>query len=434
MDRLVFLNEVFNINDKKKIYNEIEKDKKYILNYYRREPAYKDKMDIMELKSRGEFYYHSLVKNQTTKKTNFVKLLLQSISKMADQAKKTVEVKRERGYNLSKLESLKNQKDKLDKKLKLRENSETNIYYDKYKEKHKTNIFLLSGKKCLENTDNNKKSIPDSINGNRIFSGIKDKTERNGSITTLKNGVSRSLSLNSIFNNIDSHKNLTIEEKRIDKFNNILDKCQKEIKDGDKIGGKMEKFTNKFNRNLSRTKKKRENKSNNVLQDQKIIEDKIKPKQKYKLLEIQKFKELKRKINMKISDNYAYFNRKEYSELINDQRKEEEYDLYYEDLNKMNENILENRVKEKDKFNEIKNLLEHSYKKKDYLKNKISNYNKNRIIQLENESKEKNNFELFVKKEEKKDINIGTLIPKLLKKKEDDNAKRKKNKRYNIPL
>ena len=137
---------------------------------------------------------------------------------------------------------------------------------------------------------------------------------------------------------------------------------------------------------------------------------------------------------MKISDNYAYFNRKEYSELINDQRKEEEYDLYYEDLNKMNENILENRVKEKDKFNEIKDLLEHSYKKKDYLKNKISNYNKNRIIQLENESKEKNNFELFVKKEEKKDINIGTLIPKLLKKKEDDNAKRKKNKRYNIPL
>ena len=53
---------------------------------------------------------------------------------------------------------------------------------------------------------------------------------------------------------------------------------------------------------------------------------------------------------------------------------------------------------------------------------------------MENESKEKNNFELFVKKEEKKDINIGTLIPKLLKKKEDYSAKRKKNKRYNIPL
>ena len=38
--------------------------------------------------------------------------------------------------------------------------------------------------------------------------------------------------------------------------------------------------------------------------------------------------------------------------------------LYYEDINKINEEIRQKRIKEKNKFYEIKNLLEDSYKKK----------------------------------------------------------------------
>ena len=62
-------------------------------------------------------------------------------------------------------------------------------------------------------------------------------------------------------------------------------------------------------------------KINNNIQDQKIIEDKITNKQKYKLLEIEKFNELKKKkIDTKISDNYVYFNRKEYAEQTKEKR------------------------------------------------------------------------------------------------------------------
>ena len=441
MENLEFFNELSNIckeekkSEKKIIHNEIEKDKESILNCYREEPVYKDTLDIMEMKSRGKFYYKSLVKNQINKKSNFLKMILNSISKIKDKDKKNVNDNRKRGYNLSKLESMRNYKYKIDKRLKLRENSDINIYNNKIKEKNNTNIFLISGKKCLESMDNITKSkFPISLNKNKIFFGIKNNSGKDSSITTLKNNISRSLSLKSIYINNNNETNLNEEGKKIEKFNDILDKCKKEIKKGGIIGGKMEKFTKRFDKNLLKSKRKIEKKVNNVIQDQKIIEEKIKTKQKYKLLEIEKFKELKRKLNIKISDNYAYFNRKKYSEIINEKRKDDEYDLYYEDMNKVYENILENKVKEKSKFNEIENLLENSYKKKNYLKNKILNYNKNKIILMENESKEKNNYDLIIKKEEEeKDDNIGTLVPALLKKKEDF-IKNKKNKNYIAPF
>ena len=319
MENLEFYNELSNIckeeekSEKKIIHNEIEKDKESILNCYREEPVYKDTLDIMEMKSRGKFYYKSLVKNQINKKSNFLKMILNSISKIKDKDKKKVNDNRKRGYNLSKLESMRNYKYKIDKRLKLRENSDINIYNNKIKEKNNTNIFLISGKKCLESMDNIKKSkFPISLNKNKIFFGIKNNSGKDSSITTLKNNISRSLSLKSIYINNNNETNLNEEGKKIEKFNDILDKCKKEIKKGGIIGGKMEKFTKRFDKNLLKSKRKIENKVNNVIQDQKIIEEKIKTKQKYKLLEIEKFKELKRKLNIKISDNYAYFNRKKY--------------------------------------------------------------------------------------------------------------------------
>ena len=53
--------------------------------------------------------------------------------------------------------------------------------------------------------------------------------------------------------------------------------------------------------------------------------------------------------------------------------------------------------------------------------------NKDRIIQLEKESKEKNNFEFFIKEEGKRKDNLGTLVPKLLIKKKENFNKKEKN-------
>ena len=393
---------IYSNNEKnnKSIHNEIEKDKQNILNYYRNEPAYKDKIDNMELKSRGKFYYKSLVKKQIQKKSNFIKIILKSISQIEEKSKKKNKSLNHR-YYLPMLESVRNKKMKIDTRLKSREKSEENI---------KEKIMLSSEKRILDNFNENKLNpkIMISKNKSRILSGIRDNNKNN--FSSPNKNISHSFSLNSI----RSYN----KEARLEKFNGILYKCQKGIKKGDLIGGRVEKFTKKFNKDLTRLKEKRENKVDNNIEDQKIVEDKVKEKQKYKLLEIEKFKELKRRLNIKISDNYVYFNRKEYSELASEQRNEKEFELYYEDINKINEEIRQKRIKEKNKFYEIKNLLEDSYKKKDYLKNKILLYNKNRIIehQIEKDMEKKNMKFLF---EEESNIknNNGNLVHILLKNK-----------------
>ena len=401
-----------NEGKEKLFHNEIEKDKDLILNCYRKEPFYKDTIDKLELKSRGNFYYESLVKNQIKKRSNFVKIILKSISSIEDRHKLNVK-KREKRYNIPQIEIIKDRKNRVDSRLKLKD-KENNIFrsFQNYKRG-----FNFSLKKS--NLNNNKSSL----GSKRIFSGVTKDIESKESNTSLKNNnLSHSLSMNIL----TSKNNDINKEERIDKFNNILNKCQKEIENGDKIGGKMEKFTEKFNKNLSKEKERREKKVDNNIQDQKIVEDKINLKHKYKLLEIEKFKELKRKLNAKISDNYIFFNRKEYSEFVNDKRKEEEYDLYYEDVNKEYETIVQNRMKEKTKFNEIKNMLEDSYKRKDFLKNKIEFYNHNRLVQSEKELKQKNNFDFLIKEEKKDKENFGTLLPKLLLKKKEVIKKKKK--------
>ena len=52
---------------------------------------------------------------------------------------------------------------------------------------------------------------------------------------------------------------LNKEEKRLFQFNSIINSCKKEIKSGDILGGKMGKFTKRFNKKLSIVKRKRDN-------------------------------------------------------------------------------------------------------------------------------------------------------------------------------
>ena len=304
-------------NNNKLFHKEIEKDKQTILNYYRKEPAYKDKIDKMEMKSRGIYYYKSLVKKQIQKKSNFIKIILKSISDIEGRPKKMQNKNLNKRYNLPILESVRNKKKRLDIKLKSRENSEENINNNSM-QNHKRNN-LSPQKKNGENSILNKfySNRSSSINRNRKFSAITNNHENFS--TQIKN-ISHSFSSNTIIGND--------KEERLKNLNRILDDCQKEIKRGDFIGGRVEKFTEKFNNQLTKLKKERDNKVDNNIEDQKIVEDKVKAKQKYKIMEIEKFKELKRKLNVKISDNYVYFNRKEYSELANDKRSDKVFDLY----------------------------------------------------------------------------------------------------------
>ena len=155
-------------------------------------------------------------------------------------------------------------------------------------------------------------------------------------------------------------------------------------------------------------------------------------------MEIEKFKELKKRIDCKISDNYVYFNRRKYSELVKNKKKDEEYYLYLEDLNKINEKLEMKKVKEKEKLIQIENLLDDVYKKKNYLKNKIRNYSNNRKLEIEKEEYIKNNMvfndDYFLVNEKKEEEHKGTLVPKLLSQKEEmeKNKKLLNDKKNNL--
>ena len=416
-----------NKNNKGRFHKEIDKDKEYILNFYRNTPVYRDKIDNMIMKSKGNFYYKNLIKNKLNKKNRFMSMILKSINSIKNKDNNSPIIGLRR-YNLPKIYIIKERKRKLDLKLKAKEDEE-NINKNQSMENNKYSL-ISSYKNYLQSgsVDNNNNKTLLSNSKSVIFSGVIKDIKSLETNTSQKNDISNnnSLSTNILLTNNKSEKNFLIKKERLDKFNNILNKCQKEITTCGKIEGRFEKFTKKFNKNLSKEKKRINNEVDHNIQDQKIVEDKVSPKQKYKLLEIEKFKEIKKRINAKISDNMVYLNRKEYYEFVNDKKKIDEYNLYHDDINKECENLVQNRLKEKIKFKKVKNLLEYSYKKKNYLANKIKNYNRSRSIQKSKSYNEKNNLEIITNEVEDRGNNLGTLLPKLLSKKKENSLKNKK--------
>ena len=475
-----------NEEDKKKLTNKfhqiIEKDKEFILNCYRNQSLYKESIPQMEKASKGIFYYRRMVKNGLKNKSSFIKVILQSIAKV-NQHKKIKFQKRKLkcGYKMPEIDYVRKRKIELEKRYKMKEleDEKKNLLRKNYSSidisRGERNSLALAGINCIENYDSNRSSIINDNTGvnssfkNRIFSGVTNNlenistknnsrinssnrnrifsgiTNNNEDINTKNKSLNRSVSSsNSIIlkNNIDDKINHKIDdnfsEQRIRKFNHLLSKCQSEINHGNMICGKFEKYMNNINENFSLEKQRRNNKEDNNIQDQKIVEDKVTPKMKYKLMEIEKFKELKKRIDCKISDNYVYFNRRKYSELVKNKKKDEEYYLYLEDLNKINEKLEMKKVKEKEKLIQIENLLDDVYKKKNYLKNKIRNYSNNRKLEIEKEEYIKNNMvfndDYFLVNEKKEEEHKGTLVPKLLSQKEEmeKNKKLLNDKKNNL--
>ena len=436
-----------------KFHQIIEKDKEFILNCFRKEPYYKDSISLMEKASKGTLAYRRMVKNGLKNKSSFIKVILKSIEKVnRDKNGKIKKIqpkirKLKYGFCKSEIDILRKKRKEVENRIRLKslelqkkEDSEKKYFSSNENNDKKLNSLLTAGKNIIDPLDINlstNKNISRINSGNtRIFSGI---TKNLDNISTKNKSLTRSISTSSFItkrtNNNDNDNNNknkidnNFPENKMIKFNSILSKCKEEITHGKRIGGKVEKFTNNVNEDINLCKQNRNNKEDNNIQDQKIIEDKITNKQKYKLLEIEKFNKLKKSIDAKISDNYVYFNRKEYAEMVKEKRNDEEYDLYLEDINKINENLEKKKIKEKEKLFEIENLLDDVYKKKRYLKNKINNYSYNRIIEKEYEQYMKENVvfddEFFILDNKKPEETKGTLIPRLLEKKDEFSKKKK---------
>lgn len=190
----------------------------------------------------------------------------------------------------------------------------------------------------------------------------------------------------------------------------IVDKCLSEMQRADGIVDSV----NKYKEKISGVVKENLKKCAKVNNDQLAIEEKGRRKNKYKKLEENNLKELKRKMNAKMSDVYAYQNRKELHKALRVNENAHAYDLYLQEICKINERLRQNKSLEKEKIDKVEGLLDSVYKGNEYLKEKICAYNRAHL--LENKPQDFiGNEEMYLIRSNTKEEQKGTLLPKLLK-------------------
>ena len=195
----------------------------------------------------------------------------------------------------------------------------------------------------------------------------------------------------------------------------LLNKCNEQLNNAQSVGINVENY----NKNNNKSEKEIKEKIRSGLQnkDQKIIEDMGTSNKKYKKLEKEKFNELKKKMNIiKVSEDYAYINRKELHEFMRDNENILAYEIYLKEMNKINDKISKKKEVEKKNLSMVENLLEDVYRKKEFLKYKIDNYHFRHAKQDELKIfslKNRDDFYMNKINNDKKVLH-GTLLPKLI--------------------
>ena len=118
-------------------------------------------------------------------------------------------------------------------------------------------------------------------------------------------------------------------------------------------------------------------------------------------------------IYLKISYYFAYKNRKEFKEVLRNSESTQAYNIYLDEMNKINERMGRRRIIERRRIDKIESLCEDGFKKKEYLKKKINKFNKRH-----KNSKEQNNLipndDFYIINRNTDKDQIGTLLPQLL--------------------
>ena len=283
------------------------------------------------------------------------------------------------------------------------------------------NFSLNDSNYSLNNSNNNFSSSNIFSKGTNRSMNSKDKSTYYKSYTNFGKISLNTLNLNS-----------SIINKTKAKY--IIDKCDEEIDSSREFNENVNKLDEAFSKRIKIHYKpiRLTGKFRILNLDNKIIK-------KYKKIEKNNIIEMKRKMNEKISNNMAFKNGKEFSELFKNIKYSNVYYMYLNDLQK--ENILLEKLRKEDrkKISEVTFLCENDYKRNEILKQKIDIFNKkyrnekriNNIIMkrgyyLANKINIENNEELkkgkliskiiSLKEKCNKEINVGNFIDKKKKK------------------
>ena len=281
----------------------INKDKNFLLNFFEKQPYFKELMPNIKKAGRGTLYYHGLIKKGLEFKTDFFKAVLRVIEKVKEENKnKSPKLKPKiRLYKLPKIKELKIKKQRIDdinvQKIKLIELEKEK--FDKYKEQVKKfmpnttvhssnnnkklkNIFSDSTPNIFFNSNSNIINKNNYNTNNSFYKNMNITKLSQNSLLTPKNDISTYYKSNN-FKNLSRNDSFLSKTKlnanNVNDINNLLNKCIEEITSGKEVKGKV----SKYNKHLSRTiqKKLKTGTNNNIKIDKKIIEDKKYQKNKY---------------------------------------------------------------------------------------------------------------------------------------------------------
>ncbi len=170
------------------------------------------------------------------------------------------------------------------------------------------------------------------------------------------------------YNENDENKNKEISNSnRKEHYEKLLKKCSIGIKKSQSLDRMIEK---KFG--LSKKKKNELINKEFIIS---LIDKKSKLKPKYKSLEKENFKQIKKRINLKISFDFLKKNKNLYNYLL-ENKNINGYSMYLKDLIEMKNEKIKFRKMEDERINKIENLLEDTYKFKKYIIKKINQTNK----------------------------------------------------------
>lgn len=420
----------------------IKEDKNFLLNFFLKQPYYKEMMPKIQKDSRGTLYYKGLIKKGLHNKSAFFQAIMKAIRNIKEEKIKSPRVKKELGlYKLSKIKELKIKKDKIDnieiKKIKLiqSENEKLNKYKEQIKKQFPYTTINSNFSKKIKKINSSSSSI-NFFNNSNIYSidNTNNSFYKNGSstgkisqysmITPNNNDISTYYKSNN-FKKISRNESFLNKLKTNSNFNNnnlkyLVNKCIEEITTGKEVKGNVSNYNRKISRNIH--KKLKTNKIEN--KDKKVIEE-HKKKNKYIKLEEKNYANIKRKLNQKISNSLAYQNRKELIKLLKSNKNAESYILHLKEMNKINKIMDKRRIIERKTINKVKSLCILGYKKNEYLNKEMNKINsKNNELNKLNKTIDYNiNDDFYLSNNQINKQNYfaqGGLLPKLFSFKDEN--------------
>ena len=433
-------------------HDSIKNDKDYIFSLYSKQSFYKELMPVLYQNKRGNYFYNKMFKinPKKQKKSAFFEGLMKAIEDMQKSYKneKTSEDNKltfRKLYEKSKFEILKEKKEKyenyLSKKNKTINNNNiinikplkrTKSMIDQIKQEYKAS----SEKEILKSFNNYHKKKSDNFtsasnvndqnitletyqtfnqnnessrqNNIKDLSSIESQPKRTFNSIT-KQGSRKTVDLSEYFQN--KEKFIYQNSKRLKK---IINKCEENISEAQNVNDLIEK-SSKQKDPLSLV-----NKFKNAMQtyDQKVIEDMDKGSKKYqeyKRIQEQKFNTLKKNIDIKVSNKYAYMIRNELQDIFGVNGDNiAAYELYQKDMEKIKNKIESNIQNENKNLTKVNDLLDDVIRKKEVLKYQINEYQlkQDKFNEVKDENfKKDDDFEIRdYSTEELK----GTFLPKIL--------------------